>query len=266
MSIASARPRLASLASRISSTTASPVTRSVTSPPFVSPGEPAPRGAKASLRRDDRAKSVGGCRAVDIDAYVAAHRGEWDRLEQLLRRAGRGRGRLDGAEVDELVALYQTVATHLSVVRSSTPDPALLARLCTLVARARSAVTGSSAPAWRDLARFFVVVLPGGAVPEHAVVGRRWVSRSPWSAWSSGSGWPATRTCRRPSRRRTRSASWSSTTSRTTTPRRRPARSRPRWPPTTPGWPRWPSRSGCSCCRWCGCSGRTRSTSASPAG
>jgi uncharacterized membrane protein SpoIIM required for sporulation len=97
---------------------------------------------------------------VDIDAYVAAHRGEWDRLEQLLGRAGRGRGRLDGAEVDELVALYQTVTTHLSVVRSSTPDPALLARLSTLVARARSAVTGSSAPAWRDLARFFVVTYP----------------------------------------------------------------------------------------------------------
>jgi uncharacterized membrane protein SpoIIM required for sporulation len=46
------------------------------------------------------------------------------------------------------------------VVRSSTPDPALLARLSTLVARARSAVTGSSAPAWRDLARFFVVTYP----------------------------------------------------------------------------------------------------------
>ena len=97
---------------------------------------------------------------MDIDAFVAAHRGEWDRLEQLLGRAGRGRGRLDGAEVDELVALYQTVTTHLSVVRSSTPDPALLARLSTLVARARSAVTGSSAPAWRDLARFFVVTYP----------------------------------------------------------------------------------------------------------
>jgi uncharacterized membrane protein SpoIIM required for sporulation len=97
---------------------------------------------------------------VDIDAYVAAHRAEWDRLEVLLRRAGRGRGRLEGAEVDELVALYQRVATHLSVVRSSTPDPALLARLSTLVARARSAVTGSSAPAWRDVARFFAVSYP----------------------------------------------------------------------------------------------------------
>jgi uncharacterized membrane protein SpoIIM required for sporulation len=97
---------------------------------------------------------------VDVDAYVAVHRAEWDRLEELVRRAGRGRGRLDGAEVDELVTLYQRVTTHLSVVRSSSPDPALLGRLSTLVARSRSAVTGSQAPAWKDLARFFVVSYP----------------------------------------------------------------------------------------------------------
>ena len=97
---------------------------------------------------------------MDVDAYVATHRGEWDRLEQLLQRAGRGRSRLDGAEVDELVTLYQRVATHLSVVRSATPDPMLVGRLSTLVARARSAVTGTHTPAWRDLARFFVVVYP----------------------------------------------------------------------------------------------------------
>jgi len=94
---------------------------------------------------------------MDIDAYVAAHRGDWARLEELL---GRGRGGGGGREVDELVDLYQRVATHLSVVRSASPDPALVARLSTLVARARSAVTGTEAPAWRDLARFFAVVYP----------------------------------------------------------------------------------------------------------
>jgi uncharacterized membrane protein SpoIIM required for sporulation len=100
---------------------------------------------------------------VDVDAYVAAHRAEWDRLEQLVRRAGRGprrRGRLDGAEVDELVGLYQRTATHLSVVRSASPDPALVGRLSTLVARARNAVTGAQSPAWKDLARFFTVSFP----------------------------------------------------------------------------------------------------------
>ncbi len=100
---------------------------------------------------------------MDVDAYVAAHRGEWDRLDELVRRAGRGparRNRLDGSEVDELVRLYQRTATHLSVVRSTTPDPALVGRLSTLVARARSAVAGPTAPAWSDLARFFVVSYP----------------------------------------------------------------------------------------------------------
>ncbi len=96
---------------------------------------------------------------VDIDAYVAAHRAEWRRLEQLVSKAGR-RSRPTGAEVDELVTLYQRVATHLSVVRSASPDPALVGRLSTLVARARAAVAGSDSPAWADLARFFVVTFP----------------------------------------------------------------------------------------------------------
>lgn len=95
---------------------------------------------------------------MDIDAYVARHRGEWSRLEALLAR-GRARRR-SGAEVDELVALYQRVTTHLSVVRSASPDPALVARLSTLVARARAAVTGTQTPAWADLARFFAVTFP----------------------------------------------------------------------------------------------------------
>ena len=50
---------------------------------------------------------------MDLDAYVLAHAHEWQRLEQLVHR-----GRLDGAESDELVDLYQQVATHLSVVRT----------------------------------------------------------------------------------------------------------------------------------------------------
>ncbi|MCY7344284.1 MAG: stage II sporulation protein M [Pseudonocardia sp.] len=101
---------------------------------------------------------------MDVDAYAAAHRGEWQRLEHLLRR-----GRLSGPDADELVTLYQRTATHLSVIRSSSPDPALVGRLSTLVARARSAVTGSHTPAWREAARFFVVGFPAALY-----VTRRW--------------------------------------------------------------------------------------------
>jgi uncharacterized membrane protein SpoIIM required for sporulation len=92
---------------------------------------------------------------MDVDAYLAAHRGEWARLEVLVKQR-----HLSGDEVDELVALYQRTTTHLSVVRSASPDPALVGRLTTLVSRARTAVTGSSSPAWRDAARFFAVTYP----------------------------------------------------------------------------------------------------------
>ncbi|MFG2141697.1 stage II sporulation protein M [Streptomyces sp. NPDC048650] len=93
---------------------------------------------------------------MDLDVFVTAHRAEWDRLESLLRR---GR-RLTGTEADELIALYQRTTTHLSLVLSSAPDPALTGRLTSLVARARSAVTGARKASWRDAARFFTTTFP----------------------------------------------------------------------------------------------------------
>ena len=93
---------------------------------------------------------------MDIDVFAAAHARDWERLDRLVRR----RRSLDGAEIDELVDLYQRVSTHLSVVRSFGQDPALVGRLSALVARARSAVTGAHAPAWRDALRFFTRVFP----------------------------------------------------------------------------------------------------------
>ncbi len=96
---------------------------------------------------------------MDVDAYVAAHNADWLRLEHLINR---GR-RLSGAEVDELVELYQRTATHLSVVRSSSPDPQLVGRLSSLVARGRAAVAGAQAPLWRDVTRFATVSFPAAA-------------------------------------------------------------------------------------------------------
>ena len=93
---------------------------------------------------------------MDIDVFAAVHAPEWDRLDDLARR----RRSLDGEEIDELVELYQRVSTHLSVVRSSGQDPALVGRLSALVARARSAVTGAHASAWRDVGGFFTRVFP----------------------------------------------------------------------------------------------------------
>jgi uncharacterized membrane protein SpoIIM required for sporulation len=92
---------------------------------------------------------------VDLDAFVSVHREEWAELEDLV-----GRRRLSGADADRLVLLYQRTATHLSAVRSAAPDPALVGRLSSLVARARSRLTGSREPVWRDVVRFFVVSFP----------------------------------------------------------------------------------------------------------
>ena len=55
---------------------------------------------------------------MDVDAFVLAHQDTWKRLEVLVKR----RRRLSGAEVDELVELYQRVSTHLSMVRSASSD------------------------------------------------------------------------------------------------------------------------------------------------
>lgn len=92
---------------------------------------------------------------MDLDAYVAEHAAEWRRLEQLS-----GRRRLDVAEVDELVALYQRAATHLSVLRSRSPDPAPVNRLSHLVLAARARITGRPRPSWAAVRRFLVADLP----------------------------------------------------------------------------------------------------------
>jgi uncharacterized membrane protein SpoIIM required for sporulation len=102
---------------------------------------------------------------LDIDVFVAAHRAEWDRLRALIRRANR----LRGPEADELVALYQRTATHLSIVRTSVPDPVLIGRLSTLVARARSAVTGSHGQSWSEIGQFLARGLPAAIY-----LSRRW--------------------------------------------------------------------------------------------
>ena len=81
---------------------------------------------------------------MDVDAFVLAHRETWERLEALVKR----RRSLTGAEIDELVDLYQRVSTHLSMVRTASTDGVLVGRLSGLVAQARAAVTGAHAPLW----------------------------------------------------------------------------------------------------------------------
>src|SRR5665213_4111897 len=126
--------------------------------------------ANGLARHDTSGHGALVCRFVDIDVFVATHQAAWARLEYLVERAERPT-RLTGADVDELIQLYQRTATHLSVIQSRSPDAHLISRLSTLTARARAAITGTHDPAWRDFARFFVVTLPAVLYPDGAVVG-----------------------------------------------------------------------------------------------
>ncbi|MBI9114811.1 stage II sporulation protein M [Sanguibacter suaedae] len=92
---------------------------------------------------------------MDLDAFTAVHEPQWQRLADLSRRR-----RLSGSEADELVRLYQSVATHLSTVRSAAPDPALVARLSDVLNRARTRISGAHEPAWRDVRTFVVESAP----------------------------------------------------------------------------------------------------------
>ncbi|NMO92785.1 stage II sporulation protein M [Actinomycetospora sp. TBRC 11914] len=104
---------------------------------------------------------------MDVDAWSDAHRADWERLEALLRRR-----RWSVEEADEALVLYRRAATALSVVRSSTPDPALVSRLSSLVARARAAVTGAPTWSWRDPLRFVTEEFPAAL----AASARWWVT------------------------------------------------------------------------------------------
>ena len=92
---------------------------------------------------------------MDLDAYVHTHLGEWQRLEYLAKRR-----RLSGLESDELVDRYQQVATHLSVVRTSAPDAALVGYLSSLLHKARLRSLGTRVATWHAVGDFFTQRFP----------------------------------------------------------------------------------------------------------
>jgi uncharacterized membrane protein SpoIIM required for sporulation len=97
---------------------------------------------------------------VDIDRFLAGNQPVWDRLDDLTRRGLRGTASLSAAELDELVRLYQRASGHLSYVRTYFADPALVARLTTLVGRSGTLVYGTRPRNLRNLGRFFTVTFP----------------------------------------------------------------------------------------------------------
>ena len=92
---------------------------------------------------------------MDLDAYSAAHRDDWERLAQLGKKR-----RFSGAEADELIDHYQSGATQLSAIRTTAGQSVQGARLSLWLSRARLRFTGASANVLSQMPQFFVAQLP----------------------------------------------------------------------------------------------------------
>ena len=102
---------------------------------------------------------------MDLDAYSAAHRAEWDRLAVLA-----GKRRLSGRESDELIELYQSASAHLAEIKASVGETVQGDHISLALARARIRFTGTPANPLRQLTIFFANQLPA------ALYRIRWVS------------------------------------------------------------------------------------------
>ncbi|MEZ2389792.1 stage II sporulation protein M [bacterium RCC_150] len=92
---------------------------------------------------------------MDMDAFAVVNGPKWSRLHVLAHKR-----RLDGGEGDELLRLYQVASSHLSLIRSVSPESALSSSLSATLAQARTRFTGARSNFMEDLARFFAMSLP----------------------------------------------------------------------------------------------------------
>ncbi len=92
---------------------------------------------------------------MDLDAYSAAHRNEWDRLDALASKRS-----LSGPEADELIDRYQAGATQLSAIKTTAGSTRQGDRLSVTLSKARLRFTSASTNVLSQLPRFFVLQLP----------------------------------------------------------------------------------------------------------
>ena len=92
---------------------------------------------------------------MDLDAYSAAHAAEWDRLASTSGSAPR-----DGATADELIDLYQSGSTELSILATTVGSSVAGDRLSLALSRARLRFTGAPANPLRQATVFFSLQLP----------------------------------------------------------------------------------------------------------
>ena len=92
---------------------------------------------------------------MDLDAYTAAHRDEWSRLDALSKSR-----ELSGTDADELIERYQAGASDLSAIKTTVGSTSQGAQLSLYLSRARLRFTGAGANLLRQIPAFFVFQLP----------------------------------------------------------------------------------------------------------
>lgn len=92
---------------------------------------------------------------MDVDAFIAQYRPRWQQLEDACGKGPRGLARRSGAEIAEVVALYQEVSAHLAEARTRYRDPELVAYLTRVVAGAHGAIYGARSTSLRALLGVF---------------------------------------------------------------------------------------------------------------
>lgn len=122
---------------------------------------------------------------MDLDAYSAAHRQEWDRLDALASKRS-----LSGAEADELIDRYQAGATQLSAIKTTAGSTVHGDRLSVSLSKARLRFTAAGSNVLSQLPRFFLLQLPA------ALYRLRWLTLAVavatvvvagmWAAWVLG--------------------------------------------------------------------------------
>jgi uncharacterized membrane protein SpoIIM required for sporulation len=102
---------------------------------------------------------------MDLDAYAAAHRDEWDELAKLGRKR-----RFTGEESDRLIERYQSGSSQLSAIKTTSGQSVQGDRLSLSLSRARLRFTGASSNVLSQLPAFFGAQLPA------ALFRIRWVA------------------------------------------------------------------------------------------
>lgn len=92
---------------------------------------------------------------MDLDAYSAAHRAEWERLAALANKR-----KLDGRDSDELIELYQSASAHLAEIKATVGETVQGDHISLALAKARLRFTGTPMNPLRQVTLFFANHLP----------------------------------------------------------------------------------------------------------